>query len=354
MTKWGYLPKWSRYGILSSMNIPSESQALHRVAEVLSEVLALPNGRAAERFGHVARPDAVLEAGPYTFAVAWKGSGALGPVGTAAGQAKHFAAQLGDSVIPLVAVPFMGEAGQSYCDQVIVAWLDLSGNARILAPGLRIHVTGQRNQFIRRGRPESAFAPKASRVARYLLMHPKRTVSQREIALASGVDEGYTSRVVKKLVGEGLVVRDEGGILARNPDQLLDAWIEDYRFDRHTIIQGHVASGTGDEVVHRLSRSLTEQQVPHAVTGLGAAWLLTHQAGFRLATVYLAETPSPNLMGKLAFREEPRGANTWLVIPNDEGIFHGAFQRDGVRCVHPVQALSRPESTAGTGWRGGN
>jgi hypothetical protein len=27
-----------------------------------------------------------------------------------------------------------------------------------------------------------------------------------------------------------------------------------------------------------------------------------------------------------------------LVIPNDEGVFHGAVLREEIRCVHPVQA----------------
>jgi hypothetical protein len=38
------------------------------------------------------------------------------------------------------------------------------------------------------------------------------------------------------------------------------------------------------------------------------------------------------------FRSEERGANTWLVVPNDEGVFEGAEDRDGVPCVHPLQA----------------
>ena len=27
----------------------------------------------------------------------------------------------------------------------------------------------------------------------------------------------------------------------------------------------------------------------------------------------------------------------WLVVLNDEGVFHGASEVEGVRCVHPVQ-----------------
>ena len=36
--------------------------------------------------------------------------------------------------------------------------------------------------------------------------------------------------------------------------------------------------------------------------------------------------------------EDPHGANLWLVVPNDAGVFHGAAEKDGIHCVHPVQA----------------
>ena len=56
---------------------------------------------------------------------------------------------------------------------------------------------------------------------------------------------------------------------------------------------------------------------------------------------------SVGVKSDLGFREEPRGANTWLVTPNDEGVFDGAEVVNGIRCVHPVQAYldlkSHPE-----------
>ena len=54
--------------------------------------------------------------------------------------------------------------------------------------------------------------------------------------------------------------------------------------------------------------------------------------------MYLEEVPSTGLTRALGFREGARGANTWLVVPNDAGVFHGADEVEGIRCVHPVQA----------------
>ena len=106
----------------------------------------------------------------------------------------------------------MGEAAQDLCAQANLAWLDLSGNARIIVPGIFYQNLGHPNQYRRPGRPESAFGPKGSRVARRLLLEPSRTVRQREIASRAGLSEGHVSRVVRKLVGAGLIERDEDGI----------------------------------------------------------------------------------------------------------------------------------------------
>lgn len=101
----------------------------------------------------------------------------------------------------------------------------------------------------------------------------------------------------------------------------------------------HAKPRSTGRLVSTLRRFLfTEGSVDHAATGLAAAWRMTHFAAFRIATFFLAESPSKELREKLGFREDPRGANLWLVLPNDAGVFHGAETRDGLRCVHPVQA----------------
>lgn len=316
---------------------------MRQVVERLAGLLDVParkvrlrsQARRSEAAGLV---DAIAEVGPFTFVIEWKGAGAAGPVSVAVEQVRRCAAAIGNRSIPLVAVPYMGEVGRRRCEEASVAWLDLSGNARIFAPGLRILIEGKPNRFTRRGRPSSAFAPKSSRIARWLLMHPHRPMTQREIAQATGVDEGFTSRIVARLEEDGLLVRDpSGAIRPRDPDTLLDTWREEYEFSKHQVMRGHIAARSGDELLRRLADRLRERDVDYAATGLGAAWLLTRFAGFHLVTMYLREPPAPTLLEDLSFREDPRGANVWLVVPNDEGVFHEASRHDGVRHVHPVQ-----------------
>lgn len=328
------------------MRVPSEQQAMRQIAARLTELLDVDRNeikiqietklRANQRASY---PDGIVEAGPFTFLVEWKGTGAAGPVATAIEQVHRYEKEFNGNIIPLVAVPFMGEVGRKRCTEAKVAWLDLSGNARIIAPGIHILIEGKPNRYIQRGRPSTAFGPKSSRIVRWLLMHPTELITQREIAGATKTDEGYTSKVVRKLETDGLIVRDETrAIRARDPDLLLDTWREAYDFSKHHVIKGHIAARSGDTLLQQLTDNLNQVSVPYATTGLAAAWLLDRFALFRLVTVYLEAEPLSDLQSSLSFREEDRGANVWLVVPNDVGVFHGATTIKGVRCVHPVQA----------------
>jgi hypothetical protein len=229
--------------------------------------------------------------------------------------------------IPLVAVPYMGEVGQRLCEEAEVCWLDLSGNAHLSGPGLRVNIEGKPNQFKRPGRPRSLFAPKSSRIARWLLIEPERAFSQRELAKASGLDEGFTSRIVRQLEEQRLVARDKNGaVKVADFDALLDAWREDYDFSKHHIVRGHIAARSSDDVLRQLAAQLKQSKVEHAATGLAGAWLINQFAGFRLVVFYVGQMPSAVALNEMGFHEEQRGENVWLVVPNDEGVFHGAVE----------------------------
>ena len=322
------------------MRTRNQQQALRQVAARLAALLDAAGSDVHVRQDlRAPEADAVIKLAGATFVVEYRGSGATAPISAAIEQVQRSASAVGRRAIPLVVVPFMGPVGRRRCEEAQVAWLDLSGNARIFAPGIRVLIEGQPNQIKSRGRPFSVFAPKSARIARWLLMHPRQPMAQREIAQATGVDEGFTSRIVSRLEEDELVARElDGGIRPRDPGRLLDAWREDYDFSKHQIFRGHLAARSGEEVLRLLAGGLQGKRVRYAATGLAAAWLLTRFAGFRLVTMYVAERPAPKVLESLGLREEERGANVWLVVPKDEGVFQGAGDRDGVVCVHPVQA----------------
>ena len=324
------------------MKVPREAPAIRQAVERLADILGASELAENAKLGVHTNDghwwDAVFSIRGHSFVLEWKRSGSLGPVADAIRQLRMAQSSFPHEVTPLLAVPYMGEAAQKHCAQAELPWLDLSGNARIVVPGIFYQNLGHPNRFRRPGRPESAFGPKGSRITRRLLMEPSKAVRQRAIASSTGLNEGHVSRVVGKLLEAGLVARESDGIRATDPGTLLDAWWEEFKFDRHDVIRGHISAGGGESLTHSIAQTLSKADTPHAATALAAAWLWTRHAGFRLATVYLTSHPSAEIKEALGFREEPRGANTWLVVPNDEGVFDGMDFVDGIPCVHPVQA----------------
>ena len=181
-------------------------------------------------------------------------------------------------------------------------------------------------------------------------MNPVDAVRQRALASATGLDEGHVGRVVGRLMEMGLVERDDSGVRATDADRLLDAWRDEYRFDKHSVIQRHIAAAANESVVQRLARTIAQSDMDYAVTGLTAAWHWTGFARYGLTTVHLKDSPRSDLLEKLGFREDQRGANAWLVVPQDESVFDGSSDLDGVCCAHPIQVYldlkSHPERAA--------
>jgi hypothetical protein len=329
------------------MRAPTVPQARARIQGLLSEWLGNPDLRLTSTRGAVG-VDFTLSWRGQTLAIQYKPAADAASAKSGLARLVESVRRAGKRTIPILAVPYMGEVGQRPCDEAGVGWLDLSGNASIRAAGLVINVKGRENLFKRRGRPASAFAPKAARVARQLLIHPDESLVQRDLAELAELGPGYTSKVVRRLEAEGLLVRDdEGRVRTSDPALLLDAWSQDYDFDKHRIVRGYIAARNADRLAESIAGALRKADLQHAATGLTGAWLLTRFAAHRLATFYLDDAGLQLLEDQSGFREEARGANVWLVVPNDDGVYQGAERRGNVTCAHPAQVyldlLAHPE-----------
>jgi hypothetical protein len=316
------------------MKPPNEQQAAPEIIELLAEMFGgPPSAVRLKSVGAAEGYDYDISVGSHRFSAEYRVSATAGSVASAIECLRRAAERL-----PLVIVPFMGQVGQHLCDQARISWLDLSGNARIVGPGLRIRVEGRPNKYLGRGRPPNVFASKSSRIARQLLLNPHEFQTQAELARKSRLGDGYVSKIVRRLGQEQyLEANDEGGVRPRDPDLLLDAWREAYDFNRQRMIKGHVPARSGGELLQRVVKCLLRSDLRWAVTGLSAAWTYTQFAAFRLATIYLSSMPSRSLLGEMTFLEEAKGANLWLVLPDDDGVFDGSQIQDDIRCVSALQ-----------------
>ena len=332
------------------MRPPAETDALERIEFLLGQWLPAKD----LRLQRVASPrdegaDLLVRSNGIRFAVEYKGSSTSASIAQAILQLRRWT-QSQSGRVAIVAVPFMGESGRNACREAGISWMDLSGNADIEAPGLLIRIQGQANQFVRRGRPSSALAPRSSRIARAFLMEPSRTFLQRDLAEMTGLDDGFVSRIVRRLVDDGLLVRDGATLRARDPSLLLESWREAYDFDKHRLVRCHATSDSGEELARQIATRLERDGVRHAATGLAGAWLLTRFASFRLATFFLQDAPTAEDLSRWGVRTVPRGGNLLLATPNDMSVFQGATVVGGISCVHPLQAYldlkSHPERSA--------
>src|SRR5205807_1639611 len=139
--------------------------------------------------------DVRLQAGGDWFAVMFKAAANTEQVGSAL---RRWPPPSERQDIPLLVVSYMGTTGREMCHTAGVAWLDLSGNAEIKTPSLRIRILGEPNRYKRSGRPESLFAPKSARAARLFLMDTSREWLQNELAKATGLSAGYLSRLLPR------------------------------------------------------------------------------------------------------------------------------------------------------------
>ena len=161
------------------MRVPSQPQAIRQISERLAELVD-PDCQAL-RLKESLQVDAALRAGRFVFVVEWKSVGSAASTYSVIRDVRQHteeikrAGEADGEVVPLVAVPFMGKFGRERCAEYGVSWLDLSGNAQISAPGLRILVEGKPNQYKRTGRPSTAFAPRSSRICAMVAHAPDQT-----------------------------------------------------------------------------------------------------------------------------------------------------------------------------------
>ncbi len=310
-----------------------EREAAHRLPEILTELLGEPGLRLDAPSATDGGIDLIghdEQGHRWVFQI--KASSQPGRVADVASRMRDLRR---DDTIPVLVVPYMTPAGARAAEEAGLSWIDLSGNARIRSDDLYVRVEGRPNQFRSRGRPSSPFAPKSARVTRVLLEDPGRWWRQKELVAATGLDDGSVSRIVRRLDEELLLERRERELRPRDPDRLLDAWAQDYRFTHHDVLTCHI-SGSGIELARDLALRLGALDVRHAFTGLPAAWAIDHFARFRLTTVYVEGDPR-DAAKRLELRQSSAGANVQLVGPDDLGVFIGEHPHDGLNCVSSAQ-----------------
>jgi hypothetical protein len=246
----------------------------------------------------------------------------------------------------VLAAPFVSSRMSQLCQELRWSWFDLAGNCHLSVPdAFQIERTGQPpvHRLPRSGANLST--PEAARILRALLAtdNAGRKWMQRDLQLHArpNVSIGLVNKVVRHLHDEAFIENlPDGGFKLRAPVELLKAWRDAYRFDRHqrrsyfTLLQGR-----------RLQEALATLE---ALTGGHAAYAAFSAADFQAPHVrqpktwlYVAADWEDKFREVAEAKLVDSGENLVVLIPEDDGVFYlgdgGTMEEQRLSCTNPVQ-----------------
>jgi hypothetical protein len=244
------------------------------------------------------------------------------------------------------AAPHLSPRMAQLCQEQGWSWFDLAGNCHLSVPdAFQLERTGQ--EPIRR--PPKAGAnlstPEAARILRALLAtdNAGRKWTQRDLQLHAqpNVSIGLVNKVVRHLHDEAFLEDlPDGGFKLRAPLELVTAWCEAYRFDRHqrrsyfTLLQGR-----------RLTEALAGLE---SLIGGYAAYASFSAADFQAPHVrqpktwlYVGSEWEDKFREVAEAKLVDSGENLVVLIPEDNGVFYlqdgGTIGEQRLACTNPVQ-----------------
>lgn len=246
------------------------------------------------------------------------------------GQKSRQTRAAGKGVVMVLAAPRVNERMATLCAAREWSWFDLAGNCRIAIPGFLHLERSGRSPVVAPTAPLANLAsPEAGRVVRALLAAENlgRRWTQRDVAACIGAgfgkppSLGLVNKVVRRLLDEG-VVRElpERGFRLSDPEGLLLAWNEEYRFDIHrrsgyfTLLKGRSLAAAIDTLSMKVGRraayaafSAADRQAPHVRQP--HTWL------------YVGAEHEDELRRTLDAKPVESGENLIVLFPADDGVF---------------------------------
>jgi hypothetical protein len=250
------------------------------------------------------------------------------------------------SQVWVLAAPFISLRMAQLCQELRWSWFDLAGNCHLSVPGaFQLERTGQPPVHRVPKAGANLSTPEAARIVRALLAtdNAGRKWTQRDLQLHArpNVSIGLVNKVVRHLHDEAFLEKlPDGGFKLRAPVELLKAWRDVYRFDRHqrrsyfTLLQSL-----------RLQEALAKLE---SMTGGHAAYAAFSAADFQAPHVrqpktwlYVAADWEDKFREVAEAKLVASGENLVVLIPEDDGVFYlgdgGTIGGRRLSCTNAVQ-----------------
>lgn len=200
-----------------------------------------------------------------------------------------------DSSRILVATKKLSDEARSVLKENGISWVERDIDAcRIHAPGILVERSPAQLELkgMSSGTPRSAtrLRGKAGVIAETLLLFfQKDDITVRDLAARADVSVGYSSRVLKRLENEAVVVSEGAHAHKRrriaDSAGLLDLWRDEEKADSWTRRSLYVWSQTPDALYSQL----------HHLTETGIRWALGHTSAANRYAPTLTRTPDPDV-----------------------------------------------------------
>ena len=233
--------------------------------------------------------------------------------------------------------PFISEDSARLCTEAGIGYADLAGNARLAFDQIFIETRSPENPFREKRETRSLFAPRATRVLRFLLQGPLRTWKVTELKEAAHVSLGWVSAVRQQLLAREWASAEPGGLRVTKPTAVLDAWAKVDDWEKRTRTQEYsVLSSNPVELADRLKDTLSDK--PPVFTQWFAGWLRHPYTIPVVVTAYVNEFPDETVIKeKLLGRRVSTGGGLFLVVPKDKGVLRPSQTVRGFHLVSDVQ-----------------
>lgn len=263
---------------------------------------------------------------------------AVAPVGQPR-QIRALVARLADlrrespAVYPVAVADYVSPESAALLRRGGVGYLDLSGNCYLSFENVQIEKEGKPNLQPSTRPLKALFAPRATRVARVLLVDPQHAWRLEELAKAAEVSLGHAHNVVKRLEERSWVERDpHQRIRLSRPGELLDGWVAAYSY-RQNVIEAYfsperVTRGLLAEIV----RACHAEGRRHAFTLHSGAALVAPNVRFPAIHCYVEGSPEP-VARALGLRPAVGEGNVYLLAPYDAGVFYAPMTKGGLPVV---------------------
>jgi hypothetical protein len=262
-------------------------------------------------------------------------------------------------VVPVLALPWVSPRLADLCRVNGWSWFDLTGNYLLDVPGLlHLEHTGNKPEK-NRASPSAANlgTPEAGRVVLSLLLPANAGKRWLQMDLQEEcrppVSLGLVNKVVRHLADEAFIERTgKRGFRVIDPEKLLLAWRDVYRFERHerrgyfTLFQGK----TLEDALAGLA-SLKGGVVVYAA--FSAAERLAPNVRQPKTWLYLAPSLEEEFRSRLKAKPVDSGENLVVLFPFDESVFYainnGGKGEKRLPCTNAVQAYADLYYSGGRG-----